>query len=171
MIPLEKVLDGGPVGRNFDKLALAVNHAVPQARAATNAGQSIPNNANTALTFAAEDFDHGDLHSTSSNTSRLTAPLAGLWVVGATAEYGNNGTGRRGLYLRVNGTTTIAGQLQAACTFAAVSVVSVYRLAASDYVEALAYQDSGGALSLNTNAWSSQLWMVRLAGYENVGLE
>jgi hypothetical protein len=148
---------------NFDKLAAAVE-APAYARATSAAGQSIPNNANTALTFGSEDFDVGGLHSTASNTSRLTAPSAGLWLIGATAEFTASAVGRRGLYLQANGGTIFAATLGAAVAFPAVTVVSLYRLAAGQYVEALAYQDSGGAVLLNTNAWSAQLWMVREAG-------
>jgi hypothetical protein len=146
---------------NFDKLAAAVETPA-YARATSAAGQSIPNNANTALTFGVEDFDVGGLHTGSS--SRLTASSAGLWLIGATAEFTASAVGRRGLYLQANGTTIFAATLGAAVAFPAVTVVSLYRLAAGQYVEALAYQDSGGALALNTNAWSAQLWMVREAG-------
>jgi hypothetical protein len=151
-----------PVQANFDKLAAAVETPA-YARASTAAAQSIPNNTSTALTFGSEDFDIGGLHSTASNTSRLTAPSAGLWLIGATAEFTANTTGRRGLYLRANGTAIFAGTLGTAANFSAATVVSLYQLGAGQFVEALAYQDSGGALALNINAWSAQLWMVRQA--------
>jgi hypothetical protein len=128
------------------------------ARLSSAAGQSIPNSANTALTFSAAEFDLMGMFTASD---RLTVPVKGAYLVGATVEFASSATGRRGLYLQKNGTTLFAGHLQPATSYGAVTVTSLLRLDIGDYVRALAFQDSGGALALNTNGWSSQLWIAR----------
>jgi hypothetical protein len=175
MISLEKLIDGSVTARNFDKLSRAVNHPTPQARVYNSGPPTISHNTTTALTFNSERFDHGDLHSTSSNTSRLTAPVAGLYSVGANFRFAANATGQRYGALRVNGSTVIAEDMVlpgSAAVLPRLVLSTIWRLAAGDYVEVLAFQTSGGALDVETSsATSPEFWMVRLAGYENVGLE
>jgi hypothetical protein len=114
-----------------------------------------------ALTFDSERFDPSGMHSTSSNTSRITVPRAGKYLIGATIRFALSATGARQVRLRVNGATTIAQ-----CNTAAYSglemvlnISTVYQLAANDYVEVLAWQDTGGALNLQASAEESpEFW-------------
>lgn len=139
--------------------------APPQARAFNSANISIPNNAVTALTFDSERHDTGALHSTSSNTGRLTAPSAGLYAIGACVRWNPTGGGTRQLYLRLNGATFIAEQVGDFTSGAAVmqTIETQYRLAATDYVEVVVLQQSGGALNvLAFGNTSPEFWMARL---------
>ena len=110
-----------------------------------------------ALTFNSEQYDfdpNGAIHDTGSNTSRLTVRTAGFYLVGATVDFGSSAAGYRSLTLRVNGTTNIAADARPAladAAFLTISIATVYQFAASDYVEVLALQTSGGALNVNAN--------------------
>jgi hypothetical protein len=119
-----------------------------------------------ALTFDSERFDNGGLHSTASNTSRLTAPVAGLYLVGASVRWAANATGYRHINLVVNGAgASIARQLGPAASGIVTyqTVETIYELAANDYVEVQVQQNSGGNLNIEANASSSpEFWMRRL---------
>ena len=112
----------------------------------------------TQMLFASEDFDTSAMHSTVTNTGRLTVPTGegGLYYVEASAVLtpGANGFG---LQVRKNGAASTAPTLQnAVANFTSVtanlattaSVTGIVRLAAADYLELYAIQNSGGALAL-----------------------
>lgn len=117
------------------------------------------------LTFDTERWDTGDFHSTSVNTSRLTAPTAGLYDIGACVEFASNATGSRQVALVVNGSAFIAiVEVPAVSGRGTVLEVGTqYQLAATDYVEVRVRQD--GASPLNVTAatnYSPEFWIVRL---------
>lgn len=174
---LEFVPDGdwGAVRANNDAIATLLNPTVPQARVFNNANISLATSGTLqALTFNSERFDNGSLHSTSTNTSRLTAPITGLYGVGGHVSIAANATGNRQLALRLNGATFIAADMRTnagAGDPSQISIQTVYQLVAGDYVELLAMQSSGGALNVSAAAsFSPEFWMVRLGGYVNQGV-
>lgn len=116
-----------------------------------------------ALTFDTERIDVGAMHDTSSNTSRLTVPSGGggFYAIGGQIEFAANSTGRRGIQIRVNGSTVIVreetGNLGA--NDHAVTVATVYQLVAGDYVELMGLQASGGNLNmLARSAYSPEFY-------------
>jgi hypothetical protein len=135
------------------------------ARVYDTSNQLIPNNLPTVLLFGLERFKTvASLHSTSSNTSRLVADRAGYWQVSASIGWLANATGWRALSVYVNGTTQYArasapvnsGTNQTLQSFTAPPLL----LAANDYVEILAVQDSGGNLGVvNSGPWSPEFSM------------
>lgn len=140
--------------------------APAQARVFNSANISINNATFTALTFDSERWDTGNFHSTSSNTSRLTVPTAGLYDIGGSVVFAANATGMREAAIRVNGSTFIVEQGPQPPTVtdgARVQVSTQYQLAAGDYVELMAFQRSGGALNVIASGNSSpEFWIVRL---------
>lgn len=119
-----------------------------------------------ALTFNSERYDNDTIHSTSSNTGRLTATTAGVYSITGHIQFDANATGVRGLELRVNGSTIIAQDLRASfATFGVVATISAhYKLAATDYVELRAYQNSGGSLNmLATGNLSPEFAMAKVS--------
>ena len=138
-------------------------------RVTNSADQSVANNTNTALTFDTERFDTAALHSTSSNTSRITVPTggAGKWMIGGHIAFAGNTTGARYVGLRVNGTDYIAFQeaitTAATTTLGLCSVATLYALADGDYVELIAFQTSGGNLNVTASAkYSPEFWAHRV---------
>lgn len=120
-----------------------------------------------ALTFDSERVDVGPMHDTGSNTGRLTVPTGGggFYAIGGNVEFVANATGRRGLQIRLNGSTIIARtEVGAQTTDFPVSIDTVYQLAAGDYVELMALQASGGSLNmLATSAYSPEFYAHWLA--------
>lgn len=116
-----------------------------------------------ALTFNSERVDVGAMHDTSTNTGRLTVPTGGggFYAVGGCIEFDGNGTGRRGIQIRLNGATVIAREEtgNAGANDHAITIHTVYQLAAGDYVELMALQASGGNLNmLATSAYSPEFF-------------
>ena len=103
----------------------------------------------TALTFNQERFDSDGTHSTVSNTGRLTAVTAGLYMITAHIEWGSSTTGFRQIGLRLNGATAIAYNNTAPISGSwPQSIAAIYRMAADDYMEVAVYQTSGGNLDV-----------------------
>lgn len=141
---------------------------VKKCRAYHNAAQSIANATLIAVTLNSERFDTDTIHDTATNNSRLTCKTAGVYAIFGHVAWANNAVGTiRGLLIKLNGTTFIGAVYAPPITTAAIecyrSVSSLYQLAVNDYVEMFAYQDSGGALNLNsTAALGSEFGMVRV---------
>lgn len=124
----------------------------PCCRVYNDANQSIPDSTVTALTFNTERFDTDGIHSTTSNTSRLTCRTAGVYHMDAHVEFASNSTGERQLLLKLNGTTFIAADSRAAINGnpTKASIPTTYQLVVGDYVEVFVFQSSGGALNVLT---------------------
>lgn len=141
---------------------LAQNKA--HCRVYNNATQSLTTATLTALTFNSERVDVGGMHSTSVNTSRITVPTGegGWYDFGGNVEFAANVTGDRRAYLRVNGTTYVAVAATPALVGGSTSFLNVtckYQLAAGDYIELVAFQNSGGALnSAVSGNYAPEFW-------------
>lgn len=121
--------------------------------------QSIPNAANTAVTWNTATGSGPDVMWTSG--SQVTAQTPGYYDLDTQVTFPNNSTGARQVMFRVTtgpgnpggaGNTTIFGLFSATPasginTVVATGMTGPY-MYAGDYVEVLAYQSSGGALSL-----------------------
>jgi hypothetical protein len=135
-----------------------------------NTTQSITTSVETALLFNSEDHDDYAMHSTVTNTSRLTIPtgMGGVYLVSAAATFTAAATGTRLIRIRKNGTTFVssfssspANSVGNACVQAHCLVV----LAAADYVEATVTQDSGGAINVghaSDRGYQNQFFAVRI---------
>lgn len=125
--------------------------------------QSIGNASNTVLTANSENFDNDSMHSTASNTSRITIQTDGRYLFSGTVLFAANATGARSVGFLVNGTTAyiatsttnIGGSLAMG-----VSGMRAIVLAAGDYVECRAYQSSGGNLDVTLTEFAC-FWMTR----------
>lgn len=128
-------------------------HDPPACRVGNSGNISLANGALQALTFDTERFDTDTMHSTASNSGRITFTTAGLYQVSATAEFAPNATGVRGVGVKLNATTYImfSQHPTAGVGVSHVEGVSMpYKFAAGDYIEMIAYQNSGGALNVIT---------------------
>lgn len=144
---------------------LATASASIGARAFHSTTQSIPNSTVTTIALDSERFDTDVIHDNSTNNSRLTCKTAGAYLIAACLGYAANGTGSRQTILKLNGTTNIAAMTTSGLAAAASrhSVSTIYQLAVNDYVEIVAFQDSGGALLTEQNAnIDPEFSMIRL---------
>lgn len=119
----------------------------------SDAQQSLANSSEVALAFNQESFDTDSMHDNSTNNTRVTFTTAGTYVITSNIVYAANGTGYRKIILRLNGSTVLNQ-----CRFIAFStpdnlfmISTIYTFDADDYVETVAFQNSGG--SLNTEPY------------------
>jgi hypothetical protein len=175
MLAIEEALSLGGVAAPGASDLLAVSGRVSTLEAAAAARPiavlqgtgtlSLATNTWTALPLTGtEVFDPLGGHSTTVNTSRFTVPVGwdGWWQAIASTRI-DSSTGRRGCEIRVNGADFGRSQNIFYGTGGAYvfgSLPCVVQLAAGDYVEAGALQDTGDAL--NCNLGFSSLTLVRL---------
>lgn len=116
----------------------------------TASAQTVATATEAALNFNAEQFDSDTCHDNSTNPNRLTCKTAGKYLITGAIRYQSNATGYRGASLRVNGGTYIglAGSQAANGQVTQITVVTIYDLAVNDYIELIAYQESGSTLNL-----------------------
>lgn len=115
------------------------------------------------LSANSENFDNDSMHSTSSNTSRITIQTDGRYLVFGSVNFAANTSGRRALAFVVNGSTTYnvggAHPVQTANSMAMSGVRAVV-LTAGDYVELQVVQSSGGDLDVTLSEFAV-FWMTR----------
>jgi hypothetical protein len=118
------------------------------ARATNSASVSIATNVETKLAFDQEAYDTAKVHDLTTNSSRLTAPVAGIYAVEGEVAWAPNPTGARYLAVVRNGTTHVAvvnGPANTA-TFTEQTIATEVALAAGDFVELHVFQTSGAPL-------------------------
>ena len=115
---------------------------------------SIPDATQTLLTFNTEDYDDNGMHSTVTNTGRLTCVTTGRYLAHFTCQFANDPTGNRYVGLFKNGTTPLDYDVKTAVNGLTTSmkVSAVVNLTAADYVTVEAYQNSGGTLAISAVA-------------------
>ncbi len=132
--------------------------------------QTLTSGSFTAITFTQEDYDNRGGHSTSSNTSRYTAQVAGRYQVSGAVAFVASATGRRGTQWRINGSVVNGSQLllssgdDADETQYPARTMTVF-LSVGQYVELYAIQQSGGNLNTSVADGGTQSMMaVRYVG-------
>jgi hypothetical protein len=114
------------------------------------ASQTIANTTETTMTFDTEQFDTDGIHSTSSNTGRMTIPSGkgGKYLLLGMFSPATNGVNWE-FYVYVNGSYYITGFPQTGGVGNARGTTQcilhvILNLNAADYVEVKAWQNSGG---------------------------
>ena len=121
---------------------------IPAALVSGTSTLSVPDSTETVLDFPAELYDTANLHSTSTNTSRLTAPVAGIYRISAIVKWSPpSGGGNRFLEIRRNGVPDEADETPGAAVD--THQLSIERkLAAGDYMDVAVFQNSGGSATV-----------------------
>lgn len=141
----------------------------PACRVTRSTTQSCADAVFTTISWNSERFDTNTMHDLATNTSRITFTTAGLYEVGfAGALAAGNDYIRAFAQLVKNGATTIVRGSQVATTTTVqpqISVSTVYKFLAADYVEVQVFQDNTANASRTldkTDEWTPEFWAVRL---------
>lgn len=165
--------DWDAVRENQDIIQKNLRQPVPNARVLRTTNQSLANVTLTPIAFDAESWDVGNLWKPGQPT-RLTAPITGLYAMGANAQISVNANNQRQLRFIKNGTDNFAVKNMMTLTDGnqpLMELTSMYRLAAGDYIEFYIYQNSGVALNAEAGGtYSISFWMYRISGYTNEGI-
>ncbi len=136
---------------------LLKNIVIPRVRCHDTGNQSTNSGTFTAITFNSNDYDSfTSMHSTSTNTSRITISVAGKYRLTAGIKFAANATGNRAARFLLNGATVIAEDHCFASTggteVTSFTLCAERNFAATDFIEVQAFQSSGGALNVITDA-------------------
>jgi hypothetical protein len=156
-----KVVGGLP-----DWEAAPISAYTQGARARNSADLSIADSTYTALTYDTEDYDTDGIHSTTSNTDRLTCQTAGKYLILAGIAWEGNANGVR--YHRIDigaGTCLAETQLPVPGTNELYAqMASMGNLAVGDYVYLRVWQNSGGSLKVRARVSSSPFFAMQRIG-------
>lgn len=138
-------------GHVRDNLSFLYNRATVSAD--RNASTTLSNDTWTTITFGNEDWDTNGLHSTVTNTGRLTIPSGfdGIWLFTMMLDFDTNTSGSRGVRLVTNGSTLNYGPMVPAATTTLRTRVShtlMLDASAGDYFTVEGYQNRGGTLDV-----------------------
>jgi hypothetical protein len=136
--------------------------APPTCSAFNSVAQSLTSGVAAVMTADSENFDTDTMHSTSSNTSRITATTAGRYLFFTTVVFAPNNIGQRSVDFRFNGSTVTT--MMTVDTTGALSciltAVKTYVLTVGQFVEVQAFQNSGGALNATLQEFGALLMTV-----------
>lgn len=158
--------DGARLTADSTQTAGVVWKITPACRVYNDADIDPATGAWVALTFNTEWFDHGGMHSTVTNPSRLTVPAggAGVYHVGGAAIFDCSATAAGephfGLQIKVNGVDVYAEHrfsLPVRGFDHGLTIACDVLLAATDYIELLVYTSSDYNV-LASGAYSPAFW-------------
>lgn len=160
---LELVTEDGAVTR---KLTVGQVVDVVDARGkvgveATNgSSQTLADDTWVDLEWSAESYDHGGLHSTSTDPEKITVTEGGFYAVSASVVFDTSSAGQRECRFQVNGTDARAWQTVDAASSGATRLAGtwLYLLSADDEITFQAKQNSGG----NLDATATNVAVVRV---------
>jgi predicted enzyme related to lactoylglutathione lyase len=137
----------------------------PKCLVYNSAAIAVPTNTETALTFNSERFDTDTMHSTSVNTGRITFTTAGTYLVGGSIRWADAAsTAAQRLAIRLNGTTKITEALNNHANNGGSPLEvggRLYPFSAGDYIELVAYQNTGGTINVTaTGNQSPEFWAI-----------
>lgn len=109
---------------------------------------AVPSATFLPVPFDGEVYDTDNLHSLTGDTTRLTAPVTGVYAISGHVNWASSATGDRWLLLQVNGGPDLAVEIRdaAASDFGlgtGMTASTVARLSAGDYLQLEVYQNSG----------------------------
>lgn len=135
------------------------------ARYQTAAGQSLANSTTTIVNFATEAFDSHDAVTVGSSW-KFTAPIDGIYRITSIVTFAANATGVRQLDIYKNGASNAIIGLTPYTISTGTSTLfggaASLDLTKGDYVDIRAWQNSGGALALISNATANVISIERV---------
>ena len=137
----------------------------PSPTALRGTNQTLTTAVETAISFSSVVNDGWGSFNLAGNPTRLTAVLPGRYMVTGFVQFASNATGTREIAARVNGTTKYGVDTSLAASGAPthLSVTTpAFTMAATDYVELTAYQNSGGNLDIVTLTEAPALSLIYL---------
>jgi hypothetical protein len=152
-----KIQDGSVAGADLAAGAVDTTKVgtIPGARVKRSSAATFDSGVSAWLSFNVTDYNVGGVFDAVQPT-RMTAPVAGRYLIIATARWDANTAGRRTIALELNHSAGTIARSNVSPYWTGnslapeQSVQVVYKMNAGDYVEVFAMQDSGGALSMTT---------------------
>lgn len=123
---------------------------IPAARVTQGTRTAIPNNTLTTLDLPTTVYDNDQMHSTTANASRLTAPVTGVYQISAEVVWDGLASGDRALDIVTSNGFSDASQVPGEQTLLAdpKAMTTEVQLNAGDFAELDVLQTSGGSLDV-----------------------
>lgn len=133
----------------------------PRCAARRDAAQSIPNTTITPIEWDNELYDDGDMIDLGTDDTRITFPVAGIYLVQASLTYDSNATGYRSIWIALNNSTHMGQNQIPAVNGASTRPTcgALVKANAAEYVTLRTQQTSGG--SLNTGSTSTTTTQIQ----------
>jgi hypothetical protein len=134
----------------------------PYCSLVTDSSQTLTTGVITPVAFAAEVLDDSGMHDNVTNNTRVTIAVPGKYSIHGSALFINNATGVRFVGLHKGGAEIQRGTQVSTANGSETgcNVSAIVNLAASEYLELVAYQTSGGNLGLYSGYSRLQvMWM------------
>ena len=127
----------------------------PACRVYNSANLAVVNaGSGSVLTFNSERFDTNTMHSTSSNTDRITVNTAGLYQVTFSGTWATAASSTR-VFELWNSSAGRIGSAALVGTELSATVTALWKASAGQFFYVIAYQTSGGGLNVNAVANTS----------------
>lgn len=148
---------------SIDQYQEVTRNGAPSARVYNSAAQTITTGTITPITFDSERFDRWGMHSTSSNTSRLTVPYGGIYYIGGCVGWSSSAAGNyRDMGIRVDGSTIISydRDLSVVTGLHIHQINTLWSLQAGQYVELIVQHDKGSDLdTYQAASYAPEFWI------------
>jgi len=112
---------------------------------------NVNNTSSTIVPFESKSFDIGNIHNPATNSSRLVAPIDGIYQISAMVTWSSNENGIRQISIRRNNVIRM-GDTRTAAGVTSQSMSGLLLLNKDDFVDLLVFQDSGTTLELISGA-------------------
>ncbi|BBL80216.1 hypothetical protein RxyAA322_20700 [Rubrobacter xylanophilus] len=146
--------------------AVGTDHfgTIPTARARFGDNMTVQSLDQVTIPFGGTEYDVGDLW-VSTNPTRMTAPVSGVYLISAQVSFSSNNTGWRAITLMKNGAVPIAtSQISAAPDVGTFLPISTHVfLWKGEYVEVVVQQNSGPDSSLTVSGATRHFEMTWIA--------
>ncbi len=160
-----ETVSAAKINENFASLKAAIE-GIPDctensASLKMSANANVTNNTLNVLSWDVEEFDSQNMHAAADPT-RVTISTAGRYLVIGHLSYAANSSGNRQIRILKNGVLWTVNNVQAPGFAAIFDLTAVMDLAAGDYLEIGAVQNSGGTLQVEAS--ENRFQVVRLCG-------
>jgi hypothetical protein len=129
----------------------------PVCSVSASVAQTVTSGSATALTADVENFDNDAMHSTVTNTSRITIQTEGRYLFISTVVFAAGGAGTRQIVFRIDGVTSLGGQLLSPAASGSTRLCAPFSspLTVGQYLEVVVVQTQGANLGVTLNEFAA----------------
>jgi len=141
---------------------------IPAVTATRDTNQAVPTGSTPPVSLTQELFDTANMHSTTSSTNSLIAPVAGIYRVSGSIRWQINATGSRFLGIEAPGgagyDASVWGPAAPLSNSTDQSVSTLLSLAAGDAASLRVFQDSGTSLNIDASSGTRPVFSMEWVG-------
>lgn len=130
----------------------------PACKATRSTSQAVAHNTSVKINLnGTEEFDTATMHDLVTNNTRITVPIAGLYLITWRVNWASSGSAMI-VNAKVNNTTDLNPVREDVSGTLVQVTTDTVKLAANDYIEGVAFQFSGSSINVDS-ATLSVVWL------------